>query len=562
MGRPAGHYKVASKNDLTPRQREVLDLIVRGRTNGEIAEHLGITLDGAKWHVSEILARLGVTSREEAAEWYRAQGRRFPRPVLRGLLPGWLVKAGAGAGVAAVAGIASLALFTGGDDAPPAAPPTDECDPSTLETIHRQYPDRSTDTVILDLEVISPTACLLEAGLVVRVRTSPSTRAGSLDDQALVRMVTAVSQTVRTDAPARFTVRWSNWCEPLPPGSRVLIDMFLVDPTPGPSAETAGQDIAAGAIPGCLNPAEPSMIRVATAPTILAIDGPCHPSEVQSVLTQHIRDDGAMVFEVAASSTRGCELVGSVTGTVGRAYGSFSWGLGPPMGQSFAVAVGPQPVVIGTGVWSEWCYQELNAFVEVVLQVGSAGALHHAIPVAEQPGCRSSVAPGTGVVDLGPDVQFEVGSAVALRLDCSLSPGCTFVTGAFDPGNPPGLGALLEGPSGRFRVMGPGQTFPVTIERAEFETIVRPLLNGYNNSLLAIGCSDKDGPGTCIAMDLVLQLRNGSAFALAFDNSSGTPVLFGVTPEIDPTTLHDRRQAIFGTANYITFDPPFPLFLE
>ncbi len=55
----------------TPRQREVLDLLVRGRTNSQIADTLGISLDGAKWHVSEIITRLGVDSRDEAAEYWR-----------------------------------------------------------------------------------------------------------------------------------------------------------------------------------------------------------------------------------------------------------------------------------------------------------------------------------------------------------------------------------------------------------------------------------------------------------------------------------------------------------
>jgi|GEM_PF-1603332 len=55
----------------TPRQREVLDLLVKGYTNGQIADALGISLDGAKWHVSEIITRLGVDSRDEAAEYWR-----------------------------------------------------------------------------------------------------------------------------------------------------------------------------------------------------------------------------------------------------------------------------------------------------------------------------------------------------------------------------------------------------------------------------------------------------------------------------------------------------------
>ena len=54
---------------LTPREREVLELLRERLTNDQIAERLGITLDGAKYHVSEILSKLGVGSREEAAAW-------------------------------------------------------------------------------------------------------------------------------------------------------------------------------------------------------------------------------------------------------------------------------------------------------------------------------------------------------------------------------------------------------------------------------------------------------------------------------------------------------------
>jgi serine/threonine-protein kinase len=52
---------------LTPREREVLELLSTGCTNEEIARHLGISLDGVKYHVSGIFRRLRVTSRREAA---------------------------------------------------------------------------------------------------------------------------------------------------------------------------------------------------------------------------------------------------------------------------------------------------------------------------------------------------------------------------------------------------------------------------------------------------------------------------------------------------------------
>ena len=58
---------------LTRRQEEVLRLIAEGLTNAEIGERLGISLDGAKWHVSEVLTRLDVDTREEAADYWRAQ---------------------------------------------------------------------------------------------------------------------------------------------------------------------------------------------------------------------------------------------------------------------------------------------------------------------------------------------------------------------------------------------------------------------------------------------------------------------------------------------------------
>jgi DNA-binding CsgD family transcriptional regulator/DNA-binding beta-propeller fold protein YncE len=55
------------RSGLTSREREVLELVRVGLTNEEIAERLGISPDTAKFHVSQILAKLVVASREEAA---------------------------------------------------------------------------------------------------------------------------------------------------------------------------------------------------------------------------------------------------------------------------------------------------------------------------------------------------------------------------------------------------------------------------------------------------------------------------------------------------------------
>jgi glutamate racemase len=53
---------------LTPREWEALSLVRRGYSNNEIAARLGISFAGAKYHVGEIIGKLGVRSRLEAAE--------------------------------------------------------------------------------------------------------------------------------------------------------------------------------------------------------------------------------------------------------------------------------------------------------------------------------------------------------------------------------------------------------------------------------------------------------------------------------------------------------------
>ncbi|MEX2225674.1 MAG: helix-turn-helix transcriptional regulator [Dehalococcoidia bacterium] len=66
---------------LTPRQQEVLEYVRQGLTNDQIAQHLGISPDGVKFHVSEILSRTGKRRRGEAAEWSRERER--PTALLR-----------------------------------------------------------------------------------------------------------------------------------------------------------------------------------------------------------------------------------------------------------------------------------------------------------------------------------------------------------------------------------------------------------------------------------------------------------------------------------------------
>jgi DNA-binding NarL/FixJ family response regulator len=57
----------AALDQLSPRELDVLRLIARGMDNPEIAAELGISPRTAKNHVSSILAKLGVSSRIQAA---------------------------------------------------------------------------------------------------------------------------------------------------------------------------------------------------------------------------------------------------------------------------------------------------------------------------------------------------------------------------------------------------------------------------------------------------------------------------------------------------------------
>jgi DNA-binding CsgD family transcriptional regulator len=108
--------QLASDTRLTSRQNEVLALMARGLTNGEIADALGISFSTAKTHVSDVIARLGVATREEAIlAWRRERSPlRRARRAFRAVLPASLLVRAA-AGVGAVAGATGVGvLFVAG----------------------------------------------------------------------------------------------------------------------------------------------------------------------------------------------------------------------------------------------------------------------------------------------------------------------------------------------------------------------------------------------------------------------------------------------------------------
>jgi DNA-binding CsgD family transcriptional regulator len=64
----------AAEGALTTREREVAALLAEGLTNGQIAQRLYISTKTASVHVSNILAKLGMSSRAEVAAWAAREG--------------------------------------------------------------------------------------------------------------------------------------------------------------------------------------------------------------------------------------------------------------------------------------------------------------------------------------------------------------------------------------------------------------------------------------------------------------------------------------------------------
>ena len=67
IARPSGEAPPPERSPLSPRELEVLALVARGKPNREIAEDLYVSENTVKTHVANVLAKLHLRSRTEAA---------------------------------------------------------------------------------------------------------------------------------------------------------------------------------------------------------------------------------------------------------------------------------------------------------------------------------------------------------------------------------------------------------------------------------------------------------------------------------------------------------------
>lgn len=111
---------------LTPGEWRVLELLREGLTNAEIGERLGVSVHAVKFHVSNMLSKLGLEGREDLARWKPETARERMRSRLGSILGllklGGGVKVGASiamAGAGLGAGAVLFAMANAGDDDPP-----------------------------------------------------------------------------------------------------------------------------------------------------------------------------------------------------------------------------------------------------------------------------------------------------------------------------------------------------------------------------------------------------------------------------------------------------------
>ncbi len=210
---------------LTPREWQVLALLAERRTNPEIAAALGITTDGVKYHVSQILAKLGVESRDEAGRLYRTH-----RPKQLALLPplAWLrsLLPKSGAAMALLGGSVALVvlvvlLISSSDGSSRAATPVD--DPS--EAVGLDVPPEEQQGAANDPAPSLPNTLLLTKGTPANTGSGAATIAAMRRVSSLAELEAALTDSTKLiviDRSAVDEVRGSNVLRQLIESRRIV----------------------------------------------------------------------------------------------------------------------------------------------------------------------------------------------------------------------------------------------------------------------------------------------------------------------------------------------------
>ena len=274
-----------------------MELVAEGRTNAEIADSLGLSLDGAKWHVREILAKFEFESREEAADWWRQHNRIAARATRAfsglGGLGLWKTAAvAAGLSAACIVGVAFAMTFRGslpgqGDDAV-ARCVAENMRMETTETlgdttgielrIGLREPDWYEGILravqISDRKVESP--CLLATDASIEIielgplgGSQPKNGSGPIAPASPIeavgnRAIVELDATLRRGAEILvLTAELSNWCD-----SERAVGLNIAIParrTGGPPTTRQVLPVRVSSLPPCLDPASPPRLTVAPA---------------------------------------------------------------------------------------------------------------------------------------------------------------------------------------------------------------------------------------------------------------------------------------------------------
>jgi two-component system, NarL family, response regulator DegU len=71
---PLSRTNEADEVGLTRREKEILQLVAEGGTNGDVARRLWVTEQTVKFHLANIFRKLDVTNRTQASRWAHAHG--------------------------------------------------------------------------------------------------------------------------------------------------------------------------------------------------------------------------------------------------------------------------------------------------------------------------------------------------------------------------------------------------------------------------------------------------------------------------------------------------------